>query len=332
MTGVAWWSQTAAANASADTSINWAEGQAPSSVNDSGRAMMASTKKWADDVAGATVTSGTSTAFTLSTYQSFDTLARLNGNLVAFTPHATNGATVTLNVDGLGAKPLRSAPSVELPAGVLVQGTPYVALYNNSDAAFYLQSFYGNPYNVPIGGVLPYAGATAPNSNFVLPYGQAISRSTYSAAFSLMGTTYGSGDGTTTFNVPDLRGRVVAGLDNMGGSAASRLTDATAGFGDSLGEAGGSQSRTLITANLPPYTPSGTIAGTSVIAWALDQYQPPGGGAKNAVSTISGVANLGNSALTALTGTFTGTAQGGTSTPVVTVQPTIVLNYLLRII
>jgi len=56
MTGVAWWSQTAANNATYDPSLSWAEGMAPSSVNDSARAMMASTKKWADDIAGATVT------------------------------------------------------------------------------------------------------------------------------------------------------------------------------------------------------------------------------------------------------------------------------------
>src|SRR5687768_8660680 len=42
---------------------------------------------------------------------------RLNGQIIAFTPHATNGATVTLNVDSLGARPLRSAPATELMAG-----------------------------------------------------------------------------------------------------------------------------------------------------------------------------------------------------------------------
>jgi hypothetical protein len=53
------WSQTA----SADATINWAEGQAPSSVNDSARAMMAATAKYRDDIAGAIVTTGTSTAY-----------------------------------------------------------------------------------------------------------------------------------------------------------------------------------------------------------------------------------------------------------------------------
>jgi hypothetical protein len=57
------WSQTASADATADSTINWAEGQAPSSVNDSARAMMAATAKYRDDIAGAIVTTGSSTAY-----------------------------------------------------------------------------------------------------------------------------------------------------------------------------------------------------------------------------------------------------------------------------
>jgi hypothetical protein len=54
-------------------------------------------------------------------------------------------------------------PSVELPAGTLIQGTPYTALYNSSDSTLYLQSFFSDPYSVPIGGFLPYVGSTPPN-------------------------------------------------------------------------------------------------------------------------------------------------------------------------
>jgi microcystin-dependent protein len=324
------WSRTAASNATADSTVNWAEGMAPSAVNDSGRAMMASTAAFRDDIAGAIATGGTSTAYTVTSYQVFDTLAHLNGQIIAFTPHTTNGATVTLNVDGLGAKPLRSAPSVELPAGVLVQGTPYVALYNSSDAAFYLQGFYGNPYSVPIGGSIDYWGTTAPNSSFVLAYGQAISRTTYSSLFSLFSTTFGSGDGSTTFNVPDLRGRVVAGADGMGGSSAGRLTDAVSGI-DALGDAGGAQSYTILTANLPPYTPAGGIGGSQTLSNiqtnTAGTYSPQGGGSGTApfINTNS-FPVLGSSF------SFTGTAQGGTSTPFSIVQPTIVANKLLRVI
>ncbi|TFV66458.1 tail fiber protein [Bradyrhizobium frederickii] len=217
------WSQTPATNANVDSTVNYQEGQAPSSLNDSARAAMAALAKYRDDTAGAITTAGSSTAYTVASYQVFNSLSSLNGKVVAFTPHATNGATVTLNVDGLGAKPLRPAPNVELQTGVLVQGTPYAALYNSSDAAFYLLGVGTNP-GLPLGSSIDYWGATAPSSHFVLAYGQAISRTTYSTLFSLFSTTYGSGDGSTTFNVPDLRGRVTAGKDDMGGSSSFRLT------------------------------------------------------------------------------------------------------------
>jgi hypothetical protein len=123
------WSQTASADATADSTINWGEGQAPSSVNDSARAMMAATAKYRDEIAGAIVTTGTSTAYAVSSYQVFDTLAYLAGQTIAFTPHTTNAATVTLNVGLLGAMPLRSAPGVELLAGTIIQGAPYIAVY-----------------------------------------------------------------------------------------------------------------------------------------------------------------------------------------------------------
>src|SRR5262249_3318975 len=156
-------SKLASDDGTADTSVNWQENQAPSTVNDAGRAMMAAVAKYRDDVAGAITTGGTPTAYAVTSYEVFDSLAHMANQIIAFTPHTTNGATVTLNVDGLGAKPLRSSPSVELPAGVLVQGTPYVALYNNSDAVFYLQNFYSNPFTVPIGGMIDWWGSSVPN-------------------------------------------------------------------------------------------------------------------------------------------------------------------------
>jgi microcystin-dependent protein len=259
------WSRTASSNATADSTINWAEGMAPSAVNDSARAMMARLAEWRDDVSGTVTTAGASTAYTVASNQGFDNFADMNGAMIAFVPHTTNGATVTLNVDGLGGKPLRFGPNLELQSGVLVQGTPYVATYNNSDGAFYLQGLPANPYGIPIGGLLPYIASPAPNSAFVLPYGQAISRATYATLFSLVSTTYGAGDGSTTFNVPDLRGRAVFGLDNMGGSAAGRITFAGSGLdGNGPGNAGGAQNQTLTQAQLPVVTPSFTgSAGTA---------------------------------------------------------------------
>ena len=246
------WSRTASSNALSDNTVNWAEGMAPSAVNDSARAMMARLAEWRDDISGTIVTAGSATAYTVASNQGFDNFADMNGAMLAFVPHATSGATVTLNVDGLGAKPLRYGPSLELQSGVLIQGTPYAATYNNSDGAFYLQGGFANPYGIPLGGLLPYVGASAPNSAFALPSGQAISRTTYASLFSLVGTTFGAGDGSTTFNIPDLRGRAVFGLDDMNGSAANRITVAGGNFdGTVLGGTGGAQNHTLAVSEIP---------------------------------------------------------------------------------
>ena len=94
---------------------------------------------------------------------------------------------------------------------------------------------------VPAGVVVPFAGSSAP-ANWLLCDGSAVSRTTYGQLFAAISTTYGSGDGSTTFNLPDMRGRVPAGKDNMGGSAASRLTSGVSGItGTTLGATGGNE-------------------------------------------------------------------------------------------
>lgn len=334
-TGVATWSTTAASNATADSSVNWAEGQAPSSINDSARAEMASVAKWRDDISGTITTAGTSTAYTATSNQSFASLSAMNGQIICIIPHATSGADPTLAVDGLTAKQIRTATGVNVPTGTLVQGTPYQLVYYSSAGEFILMGFAANPYLVPIGALLDYSASTAPNSSFVLPYGQAVSRTTYATYFAMVSTTFGVGDGSTTFNVPDLRGRVVAGLDNMGGSSANRLTNADDGLnGDTLGATGGGETQVLVTGNLPAYTPAGTVALSMSGSLASnymgtynglnsDYASSPGNNGSFRASTVS---------FTGSTATFTGTAQGGTSTAFGVVQPTIVLPKILRII
>lgn len=114
--------------------------------------------------------------------------------------------------------------------------------------------------SIPTGAIFPFTSSTVP-SGWLLCDGSAILRSLYSQLFDVIGTTYGSGNGTTTFNLPDLRGRIVAGRDNMGGTAASRLTQGVLG-GDpnSLGASGGSQSLTTQSVTL---SGSGTNVVTS---------------------------------------------------------------------
>lgn len=94
-----------------------------------------------------------------------------------------------------------------------------------------------------ISEVRAFAGlASAVPSYWYLCYGQAVSRTTYAAAFAAMGTMWGAGDGSTTFNLPDLRGRALFGVDNMGGTPAGRVTSGVSGIsGVTLGGTGGSQ-------------------------------------------------------------------------------------------
>jgi microcystin-dependent protein len=330
--GVYTWSKTAANNASFDNTVNWAEGQAPSSVNDSARSMMASTAKWRDDISGAIVTTGTSAAYIVNSFQIFDSLADFHGQTIAFTPHVTNAAGgVTTTVDGFANLHLRTSPNTELLAGTLIQGTPYLATYNNTDGALYLHGFYGNPYNMPLAGGMDFWGTTVPNSSFAFPIGQAISRTTYATLFAIMGTTYGAGDGSTTFNLPDKTGRVSA----MKEAAATRLT-ATYFGGNSanMGAVGGGESRTLIAANLPPITSENAVQPITVTGNdatfqrnANIQSNSGAGGARLVgYEPFTGApVSTGNNAISV-------TSTGTTSTPIRTVQPTIVCNYIIRII
>lgn len=109
------------------------------------------------------------------------------------------------------------------------------------------------------GVILPYGGTTVPNDIALMCYGQAVSRTTYARLFARIGITHGAGNGSTTFNLPDLRGRAIAGVDNMGGTAAGRLTTAAGGVNAAtLGAAGGTATHTLTQAQLPAVAPTFT--------------------------------------------------------------------------
>lgn len=94
---------------------------------------------------------------------------------------------------------------------------------------------------LPAGQIRPFAGTVAPNG-WMLCDGTAISRTTYASLFTVLGTKYGSGDGSTTFNLPDFKGRIPVGYD------ASQTEF------DNLGEKGGAKTVTLTEAQLPSHT------------------------------------------------------------------------------
>jgi microcystin-dependent protein len=76
-----------------------------------------------------------------------------------------------------------------------------------------------------------------------------VSRTTYATLFTAISTTYGVGDNSTTFNLPDLRGRVIAAVDNMGGTDAGRLD-----LANTLGTTAGTQTHTLTSAQIPAHS------------------------------------------------------------------------------
>lgn len=327
------WSTTAATNATADSQAQFAEGQAPSSLNDGIRGLMASMALYRNDISGSLTTGGTSTAYTVTANQDIGSLAAMDKQVITIVPHVTNGADPTLAVSGLTAKSIRTETGVSVASGVMIAGTPYQLVYFSSAGEFILMNFVSNPYIIPVGALLPYCGTSAPNSNFVLPYGQAVSRTTYSVYFSLVGTTFGVGDGSTTFNILDVRGRVIAGLDNMGGTSANRLTGAITSFnGDVFGSAGGTETITLDTTMIPSHMHTGTTASNGAHTHTV---------AVGATFTGTGFSIAGGSNVSfptnttssdgAHTHTFTsdGTGGGGAHD---NVQPTIILPYILRII
>lgn len=154
---------------------------------------------------------------------------------------------------------------------------------------------------LPVGTIMPYAGATIP-SNYMKCEGQELSRIEYDILFSAIGTTYGAGDGTTTFNLPNLKGRIITGVD-------SNDTDF-----DVLGETGGEKTHTLTVDEMPSHyhgirdtIDMNTLAGQnrSVVVGGGETWNP------------------GDPALSNNT---------GDNQPHNNLQPYIVLNYIIKVL
>lgn len=104
----------------------------------------------------------------------------------------------------------RGAAAPPLP-NTFTAGTPARAAEVNANFTFVMDQL---ALLVPAGTVLPYAGDTAP-AGFLLCDGAAVSRTTYAALFAVVQSRFGAGDGSTTFNLPDLRGMFVRGATNV---------------------------------------------------------------------------------------------------------------------
>ncbi len=160
----------------------------------------------------------------------------------------------------------------------------------------------------PVGGILAYGGTVAP-AGYVLCDGTAYSRTvTYNALFAAIGTTFGTGDGSTTFNVPDLQGRFPIGMgQGATGQNAGAGTNRVLGVkstGTASGATAGAETHTLTIAEMPGHTHS-TVNVTTVIGNSQGQDTPIPSGF-----------------------TITGSTGGGGAH--IVMNPFLVVNYIIR--
>jgi microcystin-dependent protein len=192
-----------------------------------------------------------------------------------------------------------------------------------------------------IGELVAYTCTAAPSALWQLPFGQTLSRMTNAALWAQAqieiaagNTFYNNGDGSTTFGIGDMRGRLPIGWDMMGGTASGRLTTAGSGVdGTTLGSAGGAQNVLAVQANLPNVnltftgnagTATSTNGGVVVNAFGIGPGTS-GGGASPVGGNI--VANL-FSTFTP-TGSISSLNGNVTQTPINKLPPVVVTNYIL---
>jgi microcystin-dependent protein len=296
------------------------EGMSPSGVNDTIRAVMGALKRWFN-WSSPRVTAGSTTAYTLTYGVAPGALADGMTHLVQF--HATNGAGATLNVNGLGAKPLYAYSAgawYQAPPAFFDVATVCRIVYDAGSGAYRLLM----PGAVPTGTVVPFAGSVAP-AGYLLASGQAVSRTNYPGLFAVISTIYGIGDGSTTFNVPDLRGFVVAGKDNMGGFNANRLSSVMAST--TLGAGGGAQSHAhavSVSVSIGG-TASGVLSGTAITSTFVEVPSANSG---------TGAAARDHDHFVSVSGTLTvagGGAGSGVSDAQSNAQPTFILNQIIKL-
>lgn len=173
--------------------------------------------------------------------------AYVSGMTVRFVPANSNTGAATININSLGAK------SIFLNGAALVgfelrKNCP-VMLYYDGTQFNILSGAHGD--GIPIGTISDRAYSTAPSGQLLCD-GSAVSRTTYADLFAAVGTTWGAGDGSSTFNVPSLARRVTVG---SGGSGTGTL-------GSTVGSTGGEETHTLTTAEIPSHTHSYTSSRT----------------------------------------------------------------------
>lgn len=204
--------------------------------------------------------------------------------------NANTAVAPTLNLNSLGAKTIKKMGGASLGPGNIIADHFALLSYDGTDMILL------NPYEgIQPGTMLDFGGASAP-SGYLPCDGSAVSRTVYAALFAAISTTWGAGDGATTFNVPNFQRRVAVG---SGGSGTSTL-------GNAVGNAGGAETHTLTLAESPAHTHS--VSGTAVSSVDPIGNQTVGGAFDRAIGGLPG-----SEGANQITWTVSGTAasQGG---------------------
>lgn len=263
------WSVTAASNGAADAAVPFPENMVPGQVNNSARGLMAGVARLIADLNGTITTGGGANVYTVTSNSGHTALT--NGILVSAKASYTNTAAASLNLNAYGTKNIKvfvAGAEAAVAAGQIIIGGIYQFRYDSAaDSAaggWILLNPSPDPTTlVAVGDIKIWPGVGLP-TGYLWANGQAVSRSTYLALFSFYGTSYGAGDGSTTFNVPDLCGRAPFGADDMGGIAAKgRITSAGSGIVGTRASFGGVESVTLTLAQAPAHAHAGTTSAGS---------------------------------------------------------------------
>jgi microcystin-dependent protein len=233
-----------------------------------------------------------------------------------FIPGFTNTGPTTIN-DGLGAVAVvrpSSIGNVALSGAELQAGELTSIVFTGS--VYQLFSNVGVP---KIGATVEYRGGAVPRGTLIED-GSCVSQTTYAALFSVTGTTYGSCS-AGLFALPDSRGTMFAALDNQGvNGSANRITTASCAAPNAIGLCG-HETYAIITTNLPPYTPSGSVAVDSVSPYSSGTITNWSNG--TGITLTAFVAGQLTNTTVHSTGALTGTAQGGASTPHTILNPVL---------
>lgn len=164
------------------------------------------------------------------------------GYRISFIAGFTNSGSMTINISGLGVKNVKTRSGANPVSGDITTGRTYRLIYDGTNLVCMdlgtvedgavtpaKTSTAISGYLVPTGMVTPFAGSSAP-TGWLLCDGSAVSRTTYAALFAVVASAYGSGDGATTFNTPDMKGMFIRGLmdvANVTGSGSAASSNAT---------------------------------------------------------------------------------------------------------